>query len=123
MRFLRACVRGRVSFKATAGLHHPLRAEYPLTYEPDSVRGTMYGYLNVFLAATMAHIGASDAEVAEALQLTDRAAVAITEESIAWGGIAIPADAIALARGSFALGFGSCSFREPLDDLAAIPRR
>ena len=40
-----------VPFKATAGLHHPLRAEYRLTYAPDSPRGTMFGFLNVFLAA------------------------------------------------------------------------
>jgi hypothetical protein len=119
-RFLRACVRSRVAFKATAGLHHPVRAEYPLTYEPGSARGTMFGYLNVFLAATLAHIGASDQEVTDALQLTDRGSVTITDDSIAWGGIAVPADAITLARSAFALGFGSCSFREPLDELSAL---
>ena len=36
LRFLRAASAHRVPFKATAGLHHPLRAEYRLTYEPDS---------------------------------------------------------------------------------------
>ena len=41
----------RVPFKATAGLHHPLRGSYPLTYAPVSARAPMYGFLNLFLAA------------------------------------------------------------------------
>lgn len=120
VRFLRSCVRSRIPFKATAGLHHPVRAEYPLTYEPGSARGTMFGYLNVLLAATLAHIGASDEEVTDALQLTDRGAVTVTDDSIALGTFAVPADAITLARNAFVLGFGSCSFRDPLDELGTL---
>ncbi|HET8796166.1 MAG TPA: hypothetical protein VFO89_00655, partial [Thermoanaerobaculia bacterium] len=52
-RFLRACRERGVAFKATAGLHHPLRCVRPLTYEPDAPTGTMHGFLNVFLAAAM----------------------------------------------------------------------
>ena len=60
LRFLRACTEARVPFKATAGLHHPLRAEYRLTYAPDSPRGTMFGFLNVFLTAVLLRHGLSD---------------------------------------------------------------
>ena len=45
-----------VPFKATAGLHHAIRGEYPLTYAKDSPRGEMFGYLNVFIAAAIAII-------------------------------------------------------------------
>src|SRR6185503_6096765 len=47
--FISACHGAGVPFKATAGLHHPVRAEYPLTYEPGCPRGVMHGFLNVFL--------------------------------------------------------------------------
>src|SRR5690348_5036043 len=35
-RFLRCCAEHAVSFKATAGLHHPLRGQYSMTYEPNA---------------------------------------------------------------------------------------
>ncbi len=35
-RFMFACAKAQVPFKATAGLHHPLPAKHPLTSEPDS---------------------------------------------------------------------------------------
>jgi fumarylacetoacetase len=56
-RFLVACARAGVGFKATAGLHHPVRAERALTYEPDAPRATMHGFLNVFAAAALARAG------------------------------------------------------------------
>ncbi len=61
VRFLRRCVQQDVAFKATAGLHHPIRAEYPLTYESDAPRGVMFGFLNVFLAAAFVRHGLDDA--------------------------------------------------------------
>ena len=53
-RFIQSCADAGVPFKATAGLHHPLRGEYRLTYEPGSPHGMMFGFLNVFLAAAFA---------------------------------------------------------------------
>lgn len=119
-RFIGACIRASIAFKATAGLHHAVRGEYPLTYEAGSAKATMFGFVNVLLAAGLAHIGASHAEVSEALQLADRSALVIDDDTLSWGPFALPADAIESARTAFALGFGSCSFVEPLDDLATL---
>src|SRR5262249_827569 len=60
--FIRACAERRLPFKATAGLHHPIRAEHPLTYEPNAPRAVMHGFLNVFLAAAFAWHGERDLE-------------------------------------------------------------
>jgi hypothetical protein len=97
--FIAACVAAGVPFKATAGLHHPLRAERALSYEPDSPRASMHGFLNVFAAAVFARVGASAAEL-EALLL---------EEAT-----------VAAARREFATSFGSCSFAEPVADLQEL---
>ena len=90
-RFLSACARHDVMFKATAGLHHPLRGDFALTCAADAPRGTMFGFLNVFLAAAFMRRGHS-----------------------------LSVGALAEERARFALSFGSCSFREPIDDLLAL---
>src|SRR5205807_3957517 len=70
--FIRACAERRLPFKATAGLHHPIRAEHPLTYDPDAPRTVMHGFLNVFLAAAFAWHG--EREIEPILAETDPAA-------------------------------------------------
>ncbi|ODT00545.1 MAG: hypothetical protein ABS52_18315 [Gemmatimonadetes bacterium SCN 70-22] len=119
-RFLRAAADAGVPFKATAGLHHPLRGEYRLTYEPLSPRGTMFGYLNVFLAAAQARDGAPVEVLVNTLEGRNRAMLGITDEEIRWEGGRASAAALTATREHFALAFGSCSFREPLDDLDTL---
>lgn len=120
-RFLFACVELDVPFKATAGLHHPLRAVHALTYAANSPRGTMHGYLNVFLAAALLAEGAAQADVVPLLEERDPRALETTDEGIAWRGRFVSTAAMARSRARGITAFGSCSFREPLDDLAALP--
>ena len=68
IRFLRGCVQAGLPFKATAGLHHPLRAEYRLTYAPDSPTGVMFGFLNLFLATAFLRAGMAESEAARLLE-------------------------------------------------------
>lgn len=119
-RFLEACVREGVPFKATAGLHHPLRAEYRLTYEPDAPRGAMYGFLNVFLGAALHATGMPAAELPDLLEERSPDALRIDEVGISWRRWCLTTDQAAAARASLALSFGSCSFREPIDDLKEL---
>lgn len=123
IRFLAACVRHGVPFKATAGLHHPVRGSYRLTYASDAPHGMMYGYLNLFLAAALLRAGGSESD-AEAL-LTDAAPSAFTvnADAITWRTHRFDRGALADLRTHGALGIGSCSFREPLDDLRALGLR
>jgi hypothetical protein len=118
-RFIRACIDHRLPFKATAGLHHPLRAEYRLTYQPDAVCGTMFGYLNVFLAAAFAAAGMSELELVRLLEETDASTLAANDRRLAWRGNALELERVTEAR-RWLRSFGSCSFREPVDELNAL---
>ena len=118
-RFIAACVEAGVPFKATAGLHHPLRAVYRFTYEPGSATGTMFGFLNVFLAAALLCAGGPVSDAQALLEETDASAFDITDDAIAWRGHRFDVARLAAARG-LAVSFGSCSFREPIEELRAI---
>lgn len=122
-RFLVACHLGDAPFKATAGLHHPVRAEQRLTYEDDPPRGVMHGFLNLFVAAVLLKSRAIEADqdaVVRVLDETDACAFAFTDEALSWRDASAEVSQIARARESFALGIGSCSFAEPIDDLREL---
>lgn len=119
-RFLEECSTAGVSFKATAGLHHPLRGSYPVTEEPDSLKAEMHGFLNLFLCAAWVRKGMSGTDAAELLEEKPHAAFRFLEDGVAWRNHYIGADEIAAARREFALAFGSCSFAEPVSDLRKL---
>ena len=81
-----------VEWKATAGLHHPVRSERE------------HGFLNVLEAAARAEEGADEAAVRAVLAERDPAALR---------------EAVARPRGRF-VSIGSCSFTEPVEDLRAL---
>jgi hypothetical protein len=115
--FIRAAAARGLAFKATAGLHHPVRAEQALTYEPDAPRAVMHGFLNVFLAACFAHHGERNLE--PILAETDPAAFRFTDRAH-WRDRSLDVDQVRAARTRFAHAFGSCSFDEPVRDLEAL---
>ena len=81
-----------VPFKATAGLHHPVRT------------GREHGFLNFLTAAELARDGGEEAELREVLATTD-------PEALGTGSAA--------GRELF-VSIGSCSFSEPVEDLRAL---
>lgn len=123
LRFLRACADARVPFKATAGLHHPLRAEYRLTYAADSPAGTMFGFLNVFLTAILLRqTSLPDHDALALLEERSAGAFEFTADEARWRGYRVDRKAIELARREGIVGFGSCSFVEPVGELKMIGR-
>jgi hypothetical protein len=118
--FIRACLARNVPFKATAGLHHPLRGSYRLTYDGPAV-GAMYGYLNIFLATAFMREGMADRPAAELLVETDPGSIVVEDDRIRWRDHEIDAEAIKSVRSRVATSFGSCSFREPVDELPYSP--
>jgi hypothetical protein len=120
LRFLGACARHGVAFKATAGLHHPLRGEYALTYDDGAPRATMYGFLNLFMAAALLYDGVDLVELVPLLDERDATAFRVEGDAISWRGRRVTSAEVARARERFASSFGSCSFDEPVRELAAL---
>jgi hypothetical protein len=112
--FIDACRKAGVAFKATAGLHHPLRCLKPLTYEPDAPTGTMHGFLNVFMAAAMP-------DYADAILREDAAtAFAFDDDGASWRDHRVSTTDLRRIRRELAISFGSCSFEEPIADLQEL---
>jgi hypothetical protein len=91
--FIRGCRERRMPFKATAGLHHAVRQD------------GAHGFLNVLAAAVFDE---------DALAEEDAEAFRLTETEFLWRDRSAPP-----SRGLF-VGFGSCSFFEPVDELKAL---
>ena len=119
-RFFILCARAGVAFKASAGLHRPVRGEQRYTYKPDSASGTMHGFLNVFLAAAMVRDGMNEQDAAELLAEQSPSAFLWEEKGAAWRTHCIGNKQLSAARKSFSLTVGSCSFAETLDNLKAL---
>lgn len=122
-RFLRRCDEAKIAFKATAGLHHAFRADYRLTYEADSACATMYGFMNVYLAAAFLWAGISDAQMTAILQEPSARAFRFDRKGIGWRDRWISTQQIEAARRRFIIAFGSCSFEEPVAELEAAGLR
>ncbi len=105
--FLCQAARRRIPWKATAGLHHPLR-------------GAAHGFVNVFVAAAFAWHGAAHAEVSDILNGQDPSAFRFLDAELRWRGRPLATEALHAARRDFAHSFGSCSFEEPLAGLRAL---
>ena len=119
-KFIHACAAEGVTFKATAGLHHPLRAAYRFTYEPDSPTGMMYGFLNVLVAAGVARSGGSTTEIIAALEEQSPNALYANDGEIAWQQYRFNLASTRSIRSGLAISFGSCSFEEPIEDLKSL---
>lgn len=124
LEFLHTCRRNAIRFKATAGLHHAIRGEYRLTYEPVPPTGLMFGFLNIAMAAAFAWFGRSDAQVLDVLEERVADAFEFTDAGVVWRQEHLSAAQLDEVRSEFFVGFGSCSFREPMAELGleAVPR-
>ncbi len=119
-RFVASCAEAGVPWKATAGLHHPVRARQALTYETDAPRAWMHGFLNVFAAGALARVGAPLADLEGVLREEDAHAFRFDADGLRWRDRVLPTEALAASRSDFACSFGSCSFAEPVADLRAL---
>jgi len=110
-----ACRGHEVPLKATQGLHHAFRHH-------DAALGVeVHGFVNLLAATLFAREHRLDAaQVRLIVADTDPGAFTLTDRGLRWRELEIAAAAIASGRADGFTGFGSCSFSEPRDDLAAL---
>ena len=107
--FITGCRDRGLAFKATAGLHHPVRF------------GHVHGFLNLLGAAVLAHAaGGEERDLATVLLEEDRDAFGLDADAFTVRGERFGAEAIAATRERLFVGYGSCSFSEPVEDLRAL---
>src|SRR5207248_1282189 len=90
--------------------------------DADSPKGMMYGFLNVFFAAALIYSGEAEETALAALQETHASAFTFEDGAILWRDKIVTADQMAASRAAFAIAFGSCSFRDPVDGQGARRR-
>lgn len=113
--FIAACIEHAVPFKATAGLHHPVRHH-------ELVSGVlMHGFLNVIGAAVFAKVSDfSRDRIIELLSEQDASAFSFTDGAFCWRGYKVGPSVISAARSELFTAYGSCSFTEPIADLQSL---
>jgi hypothetical protein len=111
--FIEAAARAGVAFKATAGLHHPVR-------HVDAATGfTMHGFLNILAAAALAPRLIPEM-LMQVVAEEDPAAFTFDDTSFAWRDQRVELAELQRARREAFVGYGSCSFEEPVEDLIAL---
>jgi hypothetical protein len=116
-RFVQDCAIAKVSFKASAGLHHPIRSLHALTAKPEGPSGTMHGFINLFLAAALLYHGGSREDAVRTLEEELPQAFSFGPVGVEWHDHQLATAHLRMVRERFAMSFGSCSFAEPLEDL------
>jgi hypothetical protein len=101
--------------KCTAGLHHPLRHDSP------EVGTKMHGFVNLFGAGILAAVHVLDqGAIQTILEEEDPAAFTFAEDVFAWRDLAASTADIEALRRTWLVGYGSCSFDEPREELHAL---
>jgi hypothetical protein len=112
--FITACRDLALPLKATAGLHHPFRHREA---ETGFIR---HGFVNLLMASALSHDGLDEAVLIEVLSDEDPSSFALDRAGMSWRDHRVGAAALAEMRRSLFVGYGSCSFDEPVDDLTAL---
>ncbi|MGA8575435.1 MAG: hypothetical protein WB609_07060 [Candidatus Cybelea sp.] len=111
--FIAAACDARAPFKATAGLHHPVR-------RLDHATGfMMHGFLNLLTAAALAPRVPRETLTAIVAE-EDPGAFSFDETAFAWRDQRVSIAELQTARRSAFISYGSCSLDEPVEDLTAL---
>jgi hypothetical protein len=111
--FIVAARDANVAFKATAGLHHPIRHRDPTS------GFMMHGFLNLIAAAALAQ--RVDSQTLQRVVAEEEPnAFTFDDASFSWRSERIGIAELTQTREDAFIAYGSCSFSEPVEDLAAL---
>jgi hypothetical protein len=112
---IKRCIDNNVPFKATAGLHHPLR-----NYD-ETAKAFAHGFLNVFGAGIFYYYHMfEESFITDIIEEENMNNFKFDDENFYWKKFKVSYDEIAFVRYTFMLSFGSCSFDEPRNDLRKL---
>lgn len=112
--FIVACTNQQLPFKATAGLHEPIR-------HFDAHLGVeRHGFLNILMAAALAEAGSDPSTIEEVIRDTEADSFSVSAAFASWRGNEIPGSALRRMRHAGFVSYGSCDFDEPIEALADL---
>jgi hypothetical protein len=111
--FLASTCAAGVAFKATAGLHHPIR------HRDASTGFMMHGFLNLLAGAALAPI-VDAATLRAVIGEEDAVAFSLSSSGLRWRDHHVDEETLIRTRRDRFVSYGSCSFDEPVDDLITM---
>lgn len=121
IRFIGTCLAANLPFKATAGLHHPVRCFKPLTYQQNAPEGMMNGFLNIFLAVAFLRLAYKRSLIKELIEDEWSESFMFDDNGVLWRQeYFLSTEHLRYLRRKNIISFGSCSFEEPIEDLQEI---
>lgn len=112
--FIVAATDQRIPFKATAGLHEPIRR---FDKESGSAR---HGFVNLLIASGAAANGEPASTVEAIVAETDPDAFSMRPAFATWKDISIAGSAMRRTRTHGFVAFGSCNFDQPVEALSRL---
>ncbi|MDA1028736.1 MAG: hypothetical protein O3B41_06755 [Bacteroidetes bacterium] len=110
--FIHTAIQMRYPFKATAGLHHPIR------HICANQKDLMHGFINVLFATTLGRVHELKVhEISKILDDQNSDSFVFTPSGIFWKDLSASNTDFIADRRSLSLSIGSCSLNEPRADL------
>lgn len=112
--FILSATDAKLPFKATAGLHRPVR------YFDAGLGVWHHGFINILVAAAGAEAGHSIEMLTDIIDETDTGAFKVSTAFVTWRDLSIPGPAMRRVRTQGFVGYGSCDFFEPIEALESL---
>jgi len=112
--FIMAATDRRLPFKATAGLHEPVRH-----FDRD-IGTDRHGFVNILMAAALAESGSDRRTIESVIADSDPDSFSLNAAFASWRGDEVSGSALRRMRQSGFVAYGSCDFNEPIDALVHL---